>query len=159
MLGWYPFYHNGEKLLLPFKRKVNTMARKKIKAVKPAPIKARKLQPSVDDSIPEGFTMPASAQVPNWDYEKKKVLQGDLVSVKTITKKKPRKGESKTTRLMIVREQSGNLLQVWESASLHGLFDEVKKGNSLYIRFDGYGEKIKGRMPMKMFTAAYQKGK
>ena len=135
------------------------MARKKVKILKSSPVKNRKLQPSVDDSIPEGFTMPASAQVPNWDYEKKKVLQGDLVSVKVITKKKPRKGESKTTRLMIVREESGNLLQVWESASLHGLFDEVKKGNSLYIRFDGYGEKIKGRMPMKMFTAAYQKGK
>ena len=102
--------------------------------------------------------MPATAQVPNWDYEKQKVLQGEIVQVKIITKKKPRKGEAKTTRLMVVREdETEKLLQVWESAALHGLFDETKKGNTVYFRFDGLGEKVKGRLPMKLFTSGYQK--
>lgn len=133
------------------------MARKKIKPTKKIFAKKSNLQPFTSGDIPEGFTMPASAQVPNWDFDKKKILQGVIVNVKTITKKKPRKGESKTTRLMIVREEGGNLLQVWESAALHGLFDETKKGYAVWIRFDGLGEKIKGRMPMKLFTTAYNK--
>lgn len=138
-------------------KEIQMARKKKVSLLKTRGTKA--LQPSMDDSIPEGFTMPASANVPNWDFEKKKVLQGDLVNIKIITKKKVRKGESKTTRLMVVREENGNLLQVWESATLKGLFEEAKKGNQLYIRFDGHGEKVKGRMPMKLFTTAYQKGK
>jgi len=134
------------------------MARKK-KALKAAKIPSKKtnLQPSVSDAIPDGYTMPASAQVPNWDFEKKKTLVGDLVSIKIVTKKKVRKGEKKTTRLMIVREENGNLLQVWESKALEGLFDEAKKGRGLYLRFDGYAKKEKGRMPMKLFTTAFKK--
>lgn len=128
------------------------MARKKT-AVKPS--KKSMVPDTSQGDIPEGFTMPATAQVPNWDFEKKKVLRGVLVNIKVV--KTPKNKNKKTSQLMVVREESGNLLQVWESAALEGLFSEVKKGYSVFIRFDGYGEKVKGRNPMKLFTTAYSK--
>ena len=124
-------------------------AKKKVKSPK-------FLAPKVVQEIPEGFVMPATAQVPNWDFEKRQLLQGTIINIKLITKKKVRKGEKKTTRLIHVREDGGNLLQVWESAALTGLFDEAKKGAEVFIRFDGHGPKVKGRMPMKLFATAYR---
>lgn len=126
-------------------------AKKKAKA---AP-KRNRSQPKISVAIPEGFQMPASAQVPNWDYEKQKVLQGDAVSMRVIKKKKPRKGEAPTTRLLTVRDEDGNLHQVWESAGLRGLFDEVLQGGEVFIRYDGLGAKQKGKNQMKVFVTGY----
>lgn len=129
-----------------------------VRRIAPNKKRGKSFAPSTSGDIPEGFQMPATAQVPNWDFEKQKILQGEVIQIKLITKKKVRVGEKKTTHLMVVREkETQKLLQVWESAALSGLFEEVKKGWDVYLRFDGYGDKVKGRMPMKLFTSAYQK--
>jgi hypothetical protein len=118
--------------------------------------KAPRLTPRIDTEMPEGFVMPAGAQVPNWDYEKQKVLRGVIVQIKTITKKKPRKGEKPKTRLMVIRENdTEKLYQVWESAGNVGLFDEAKQGAEVFIRYDGLGAKVKGKNQMRLFTTGY----
>ena len=114
--------------------------------------------PVVATGIPAGFTLPASAQVPNWDFEKQKTLQGEVVSIKTINIKKPMKGQEPTTQLMTVRDDKDNLLGVWKSGWLNGLFSEVVPGSVVFIRYDGLGPKIKGRNQAKMFTSAIQDG-
>lgn len=118
----------------------------------------KNLIPKTHGGVPDGFQLPATANVPNWDFEKHNVLQGDVVQIKNITLKNAKKGQKKTTRLMIVREDdTGKLLQVWESTGLSGLFEEVKKDYAVYIEYSGLGPKVKGKNQMRLFETGYKK--
>lgn len=129
---------------------------KKTAAKKPA----RNLAPKVNHGIPEGFTMPASAQIPTWDFEKNSTIQGEVVSIREVVTK-PRKGEKKggKTRIMAIKTESGSLFAVWESAALRSLFDEVAIGGQVFIRFEGTRSFVpKGggaKQKIKEYTAAY----
>lgn len=116
---------------------------------------ATKRAPSTKYTMPEGFTLPASANVPNWEMEKKPVLAGTLIAVKEVKLKKPQNGK-KTTRVATIRDgESGSLVQVWESGWLHGFFDEVQEGAEVHLIFRGFGEKQKGKNPARIIEAGF----
>lgn len=128
-------------------------ARKKVKKVRK---ETSSFAPKVQHDIPEGFVMPAGAQVPNWNFEKQKILKGTVVNIKMV--KTPKNKNRKITRLMVIREDgTEKLLQFWESAALVGLFDEAKPGFAVYLSYEGLAEKKKGQNPMKLFHTAYKK--
>jgi hypothetical protein len=105
--------------------------------IPPPPAGARKI---------EGGNFP-----PLHDFEKNPVLTGTVTEVKTIQVKKRKKMEE--TRIMYVADDDGVVESVWESAALEKLFDEVKKGEKIWIAFTGMIQ-IKGRQqPMKGFDA------
>ena len=79
------------------------------------------------------------------------VLQGIVQGIKDVPKGK---NVDKDTRIMYVANDStGEVNAVWQSAALTDLFDSAKKGDEVFIRYDGE-VKVKGRrQPMHGFTA------
>lgn len=103
-------------------------------------------------ALPQGFRQVSSGNFPAvWNHKANPTLQGVVQEIKTVATKIGRKAQE--TRLMVIADSDGVLQSVWESAALTGLFDEAKKGDTVYIQFTG-PIKIKGRtQPMKGFVA------
>lgn len=105
-------------------------------------------------AIPEGFRRVESGNFPPLhDFKKQAELIGECNAIKTI--KTQKRGKVAETRIMYVADNdTGELVSVWESAALEGLFDEAQPGMQVWIKFTGL-IKIKGRqMPMKGFESA-----
>lgn len=103
-------------------------------------------------SMPKGFRQISGGNFPPvHDFKKVAILEGVVQEIKTIATKIGRKAQD--TRLMVIADTDGVLTSVWESAALGGLFDEVKKGDTVHIQFTGMVE-VKGReQKMKGFIA------
>lgn len=102
--------------------------------------------------LPPGFRQASRGNFPaSWDYRRNRTLQGIVREIRDVPKGK---NVDKDTQVMsVVQPETGEILAVWKSAALAGLFDEVKKGDSVFIRYDGE-VKVKGRrQPMHGFTA------
>lgn len=108
-------------------------------------------------SLPAGFTAISGAGGDSVVWKKGVVVTGVVTNIKTIQKKKPKKGEKPTTRLMLVETSKGEV-GVWEKAALTALFDKAKKGVSVFIRHEGMGKAKAGQSKPHLFTAA-MKGK
>lgn len=82
---------------------------------------------------PKGFKK--LAVPPTYDFEKNAVLQGTVMSTKTVTL--TRRGERIPVKVMQIRDENGEIFSVWESASLIVLFDQVRPGKQVYIEYLG----------------------
>lgn len=89
------------------------------------------------------------------DFKKWPVLEGEVLNTKELTQGKGK--DKRQVRLAIVHR--GDIpVTLWESAALSSFFDQVKVGDRVYVRFDGF-IKLRGRkQPMKAFTSAIKKG-
>jgi hypothetical protein len=112
-------------------------------------------KPTITGGIPEGFTMPASANTPFHDFTINPVLQGSRIAVREVARKKVKEGEKKTMQIMTVRNTKGELVAVSDSYALLGIFAESKNGAEIYIRHDGQ-KKIAGGHKVNLFTTAYK---
>lgn len=102
--------------------------------------------------LPAGFKAITGMGGVPVEWKKGVVVEGKVLEIKTITKKKVRKGEKPTTRLMNVKTADGDKT-VWEKAALTALFDAAKKGNTVYIQHLGMGIAKKGQSAPHLFVA------
>lgn len=75
-------------------------------------------------------------------------VEGKVVGVKDV------KYQGKK-RFILTLETNNGAVAIWDSAMLLPLFDEIKKGDEVYIRFEGLSaKKKKGQNAAKIFTTA-----
>jgi hypothetical protein len=105
--------------------------------------------------IPEGMRQVQSGKLaPFHDFSKRNPLDGVVVAIRSFTDRWKKKNRA----MDIADSETAELTSVTESAGLRGLFDSAKKGDRIWIRYDGQ-KKIKGRnRPMREYTTAIQDG-
>lgn len=107
-------------------------------------------------SAPEGYQRVESGDfAQSHDFKKYAVLEGEVLALKTIEQGKGK--DRRDVRIAVVHR--GDVpVTLWESAALQGLFDTVKVGDRVWVKFTG-PIKIRGRkQPMKGFDSAIQPG-
>lgn len=102
--------------------------------------------------LPKGFKAITGGAGDSVDWKKGVIVTGKVIELKTIEKKNPKKGENPTARLMRVATKDGEKT-VWEKAALTGLFNTVKKGQTVYIEHIGMGTAKKGQSAPHLFVA------
>lgn len=106
-------------------------------------------------SLPKGFTS-IGGFGESWKPTKKgEILQGKLagVRVQMVDRKRGKKTVKEPWNIYTIRTSDGGEMQVGESAGLRAL-SRVKKGQEVYIRFDGKRVIKKGQQPMREYTIA-----
>ena len=106
------------------------------------------------DALPADFVQVQSGdRAPFHDFQQTKILMGKIVGVHSFTDR----WKNKKQIMEVASTETGEVTAVSESASLKGLFKRAKKGNEVFIRFDGL-VKIKGRkLPMRQYTTGIKK--
>ena len=102
--------------------------------------------------LAEGYTAVSSDYAEKWDYENHPLLTGVVVGdVREIES-----GKGKNARLFKVvtvrEEDTGELFDVYESASLTNFFALVEDGSKVSIAFQGHRDTGK-QSPLKVFVA------
>ena len=108
-----------------------------------------------NSALPEGYQA-VGGFVDFWEPKKGDVLEGTFGDRREIKRKNPQKGQSKTMTIATITREDGTAVSIGESAMLRGLFEKVEDGDNVYIRFDGFGKKTKGRNPPRMYTVGIQ---
>lgn len=104
--------------------------------------------------LPPGFKVIAGGGGDAVEWKKSgQIVTGVVVEVKTIERKKVRKGEDPTFRMLRVQTKEG-VVSIYEKAALKGLFDAAKKGRAVHITYEGKGKAKKGQSAPYLFTAA-----
>lgn len=109
--------------------------------------------------LPTGFKA-ISAGGDSWpgrDAEAGASITGILTAVKSVHFDEEKKGkrvvrEARDVHVYTIRTKDGDV-SVWESAGLKALA-EVKKGNAVFIRYDGMGTAKPGKNPPRLYTVA-----
>lgn len=105
--------------------------------------------------LPAGFrAITTGAYGEEWEYEKHPLIQGTVAGeVRTIEVGKGK--DRRDQRVVTVKsDDDGKNYTVWDSASLHTFFDNLRVGMQVAVVFKGY--KDVGRpMPMKEFEGAF----
>jgi len=102
--------------------------------------------------VPQGYAVKVTAELPeSWDFVKFPVLEGTVQAVQSV--KITDKDGVRHTRVAHVANARG-IFGLWESATLLPLFDALKDGMDIFVRFEGLGEAKPGRSAAKLFTAA-----
>lgn len=103
--------------------------------------------------LPKGFKPITGGGGDSVDWDKTPIVQGNVIEIKTIQKKNPKKGEDPTTRLMRIKTKEGAEVAVWEKAGLKALFEVAKKGKAVFIQHLGMGTAKKGQSAPHLFAA------
>lgn len=108
--------------------------------------------------IPERYKIVQSGSFPDiYDFTKHNVLEGTVSQIKTVTTRRGKKLDK--SRIAYIANTDGEVFGVWESAALREFMGQIKKGDEVFIRFNGL-KKIKGQKnPMKDFTTGIVEGK
>jgi hypothetical protein len=106
----------------------------------------------VAPQLPKGFKAVTSGGGNSVEWKPGMIVTGNVVEIKTIDKKNPKKGEEPTTRLMRIKTSDGAEVTVWEKAALRGLFDIAKKGKAVFIQHVGMGKAKKGQSAPNLFV-------
>lgn len=107
-------------------------------------------------AAPEGYERVGSGDfAQSHDFKKYPVLEGEVLATKTIEQGIGKK--RRDVRIAVVHR--GDVpVTLWESAALAGLFDAVKVGDRVWVKYTG-PIKIRGRkQPMKGFDSAIKPG-
>lgn len=115
--------------------------------------KAKTTKKTATVQLPKGFKPITGGGGDSVDWTKTPIVQGNVIEVKTIEKKNPKKGEDPTTRLMRIKTKEGAEVTVWEKAALKGLFEVAKKGKAVFIQHLGMGVAKKGQSAPHLFAA------
>ena len=146
------------------KAKVNDTKKSSVSVTKKSPVS--KVKNSVEKSerleyiftSPEGYVEARSADdffdPVNWATTPE--VRGTVISVYEVDKKKPKKGEATTTRVLSFVDEEKVGWSIWEKKQLETLFNVVVPGCKIIITHTGVQE-IKGRaLPMHKFRCLYQ---
>jgi len=83
--------------------------------------------------LPKGFR---KVEVPAaFDFDANPILQGTVLKIKTIPLK--REGATVPTKVAQVRDGDGVIHSLWESAALLTLFDDMKPGSQIWVKYLG----------------------
>jgi hypothetical protein len=105
---------------------------------------------SADDALPPGFDgVELSATTVDWEDTKQ--VAGVVVGFDSL------KVDGEDKRTMLIRHGK-EVLRVWDSPGLRGLFGQVHVGDEVIIRLAGWKE-LEGGRKMRQFTAGVKRGK
>jgi len=105
-------------------------------------------------AIPEGFEMISDGTLAkDHDFKKDPIVQGVIKSMKVVPVRRGKDLED--NRLMLV-DTGTDSIAIWESANLAELFDDVVKGDTVYIHYTGDVDLENGLNPMKQFVTAFK---
>jgi hypothetical protein len=104
--------------------------------------------------IPAGFKPTSGSYAPTWDPANNSEHPSELIGVWGKEREvEVRRGRGvQKNRVCSVTTEDEQVWSVWCSATLTGLFDEAKEGDTVYMRFDGLGKAKRGQHPPKLFT-------
>lgn len=108
------------------------------------------MKAKVQPQLPKGFKAIASGGGDSVEWKKGMVVEGNVLEIKELERKNPKKGEDPTMRLMRIKTKTGEV-SVWEKAGLKGLFAVAKKGKAVYIEHLGMGKAKKGQSAPHLF--------
>lgn len=109
-------------------------------------------------SLPKGFTS-IGGQGETWRPTKRGAsITGTLAGVRVVKVERKRGGKlvKEPCKVYTVRDSDGGEIQLWQSAGLRAM-ERVKKGQKVFIRFDGMGKAKKGQNAPKLYTVAVAK--
>lgn len=72
---------------------------------------------------------------PPFDFDSTPILQATVISIKTVPLK--RDGVTHPTKVAQVRDFDGVIYSLWESVALLTLFDQMKPGTQIWIKYLG----------------------
>ena len=108
--------------------------------------------PTKGTAAPKGFRTVVTIDLPEaWDYVKVPTLLGIVTLLQEIPITDDR-GE-RIAKVAHV-DAGGTTVGLWESATLRPLFRHLKEGQTVWVKFEGLGDKKPGRDAPKLFTAA-----
>lgn len=102
-------------------------------------------------TLPAGYKMIGRA--PNWDVEAHPVIEGPRGEVSQATTGRGT-GAERTTRVMVVTDDTIGPVTVWESGMLRDFFDQTQAGQIVRLEYIGLGEAKKGQNAPKLFVCA-----
>lgn len=102
--------------------------------------------------VPKGMKALSGSFAPTWDPAKVGTLDGTFGPIKTVPLKQGNKTQDR--RCVEFKTQGGERFTVWESAGLRTLFDEVKPGTRVFIKYEGLGQAKRGQNAPKRFLVA-----
>lgn len=108
--------------------------------------------------LPKGYAVATSFGV-NWDYLKPPhtlVGKVDGAGVRVVEAPDPNnKGKLRHVHKVSIINEDGEILDVWESASLKDWFSRITPGAQVAVAYQGERPSRPGRSPMKMFAGGF----
>ena len=105
--------------------------------------------------IPAGFTKADTDldDFPAHEWDKEPQLVGEVLKVKPTVVM--RRGKPVDTVVAPVRKDDGEVVNLWHTANLSDLFDNIQPGSEIHITFTHFESLSEGRK-MRMFSAYYK---
>ena len=91
---------------------------------------------------------------PKHDFDKVPLLEGKVKKVKEVAATDRRTGEIRETKFAVVQLADGNEVQLWQSANLGELFENIKSGSVIWVLYKGKQTLDNGNS-MRTFDAFY----
>ena len=110
---------------------------------------------SMEFQAPAGFQQADTDvdQYLKWDWDQVSTLQGIVIKVKEVTVSDSR-GMDRDVRFAVV-EVDGEAFNLWESANLKDLFNNIQAGNEIHVTFTGM-KTLPGLKSMRTFKAFWK---
>jgi hypothetical protein len=110
-------------------------------------------------ALPSGFVRVTMGNFPDiHEFKKTPMLIGTITELKTVETKRGKKLVESRIAYVADENNGGELKGVWESAALHGFFDQVKVGDRICLIYKGM-KPIKGQKnPMHDYEIGIQAG-
>lgn len=114
-------------------------------------VENKQVSPKDDATLPAGFARVDTDldSYPAWDFDVRDTLQGKVEKVKTV--EVTRNKELVECRMAVVNV-NGDRCLLWESANLERLFDDLRPGAEVFVKYHGKEDIGKGKT-MRRFTA------
>jgi hypothetical protein len=141
---------------------IKKMAKAKKKASKKATRGRKQAAKPSPVVIPKGFKPTSNTFAPTWDPANNKDHPTEIIGTwgkeRDVEVRRGRGVQKNRVCNITVEDDNGDekMWSVWHSATLTGLFDEAKEGDTVYIRFDGLGTAKRGQHPPKLYTTGIQ---
>lgn len=104
-------------------------------------------------AIPAGLKVKVTAELPaKWEPKEGDVLSGVITTIQTVEAQG--KEGVREAQVMHVKTERGSV-GLWESATLRPLFKDAAEGRTVWVRYEGLGEKKPGRDAPKLYTAGF----
>lgn len=89
-------------------------------------------------NAPKGYKVMDTgfSSAPTHDFEAEATIEGKIIQINDV-EKNVKKGIQNDTRVMVIQRTDGKKESVWQSASLAKVFEDVKPGQSIIIKFTG----------------------
>lgn len=106
-----------------------------------------------DGALPARLKVKVTKELPKkWEPKEGDVLSGVITTIQTV--ESTGKDGVRESQVMHVKTEKGDV-GLWESATLKPLFKDAAEGRTVWVRYEGLGDKKPGRDAPKLYTAGF----